>query len=627
MPMVALAVARPMHSFSPRFGGRWEAYHGSSSCQTSRLTNIDRPFDNFFRTTPSSGLRTPPPERRHETSSMQPQMCGPLLTKFEPPVLSQSNVPKMLDTFRSSQQLYQPHKIFDSPPSRRSSVHISTYSYPPSTTSHTPSTSQSVSQLKHRSGHNTLTSSAGMQIPPIVKGQRLSLPDFAAQITCFLWFESSYILHRIEESTILPVVQAPLAKDAIPTPGFRKWLATILSTTQVSQNVVLLALLFIYRLKKLNPSVKGKTGSEFRLITVALMLGNKFLDDNTYTNKTWAEVSGITVQEIHIMEVEFLQNMKYNLFTSEVMWREWQVKLYRFWSFWEMASQTTFDVSPRTSGPVSPALPSPPVSQTQSPSFIRYTQPSTRTYTNPTPETTPVGQLPLVELGRKRSYDAGSFVMEPPTKRVSRSMKPNISVPTPQFPMPITSLTAPASERYAQRESPPLAPIISSASSLPIPSIPSMSFGLPLTEPGSRAMSMVFPNQAQASVQTLAPVPVHPLTHNISISSVGSQSRISSPYLPQGSNTSSPSSVYPTQQPQHLSPSYFLGNRSSPYRPVRGVQSLLIPQTQAPVPPPMNMDQIQYQPLGKARSQYRNGILPYMSSELAWGPSTHRPTP
>ena len=188
MPMVALAIARPMHSFSPRFGGRREAYHGSSytdaknSCQTSRLTNIDRPFDNFFRTTSISGLRTPPPERRHEANSMQPQMCGPLLTQFEPPVLNQSNVPKLLDTFRSSQQLYQPHKIFDSPPSRRSSINHNTYSHPPSTKSHTPSTSHSVSQLKHRSRHNSLTSSAGMQIPPIVNGQRLSLPEFAAQV-------------------------------------------------------------------------------------------------------------------------------------------------------------------------------------------------------------------------------------------------------------------------------------------------------------------------------------------------------------------------------------------------------------------------------------------------------------
>lgn len=67
----------------------------------------------------------------------------------------------------------------------------------------------------------------------------------------------------------------PLVPDAIPTTGFRKWVTTILSTTQVAQNVIILALLFIYRLKDKNPSVRGKPGSEYRLLTVALMLGNK----------------------------------------------------------------------------------------------------------------------------------------------------------------------------------------------------------------------------------------------------------------------------------------------------------------------------------------------------------------
>jgi hypothetical protein len=39
--------------------------------------------------------------------------------------------------------------------------------------------------------------------------------------------------------------------------------------------VVILALLFVHRLKKKYPDVQGKPGSEFRLFTVALMLGNK----------------------------------------------------------------------------------------------------------------------------------------------------------------------------------------------------------------------------------------------------------------------------------------------------------------------------------------------------------------
>lgn len=118
-----------------------------------------------------------------------------------------------------------------------------------------------------------------LQIPSTINDSKGSLAEFAAQITCLFWFESSFTLHRVEESRITPLPTTPLVPEAIPTMGFRKWVTTILSTTQVTQNVILLALMFIYRLKKLNPTVKGKAGSEFRLLTVALMLGNKCMQN------------------------------------------------------------------------------------------------------------------------------------------------------------------------------------------------------------------------------------------------------------------------------------------------------------------------------------------------------------
>jgi hypothetical protein len=89
------------------------------------------------------------------------------------------------------------------------------------------------------------------------------------------WFESTETLKKAENlsSSSSPVKR--LLEEAAPSTGFKKWVVTILSTTQVTQNVILLALLFIYRLKTLNPAVKGRSGSEYRLLTVALMLGNK----------------------------------------------------------------------------------------------------------------------------------------------------------------------------------------------------------------------------------------------------------------------------------------------------------------------------------------------------------------
>lgn len=67
----------------------------------------------------------------------------------------------------------------------------------------------------------------------------------------------------------------PLSQFTQPCAAYKQWVNKVLSTTQVTQNVILLALLFVYRLKKVNPKVNGSPGSEYRLLTVALMLGNK----------------------------------------------------------------------------------------------------------------------------------------------------------------------------------------------------------------------------------------------------------------------------------------------------------------------------------------------------------------
>ena len=132
-----------------------------------------------------------------------------------------------------------------------------------------------------------------LQIPSSINDSKGSLAEFAAEVgpnlsqcyqslantvkvTCLFWFESAATLQRAEEPPSLNVgTVKQLAPDALPSMGFLKWVTTILTTTQVTQNVILLALLFIHRLKKFNPGVSGKKGSEYRLLTIALMLGNK----------------------------------------------------------------------------------------------------------------------------------------------------------------------------------------------------------------------------------------------------------------------------------------------------------------------------------------------------------------
>lgn len=64
-----------------------------------------------------------------------------------------------------------------------------------------------------------------------------------------------------------------------PRPEFVSFIADLLATTQVSQSVITLALHYIHTLKRTNPAIRGRRGSEYRLAVTAMMLANKFLDE------------------------------------------------------------------------------------------------------------------------------------------------------------------------------------------------------------------------------------------------------------------------------------------------------------------------------------------------------------
>lgn len=459
-----------------------------------------------------------------------------------------------------------------------------------------------------------------LQIPGPVNSSKGSLPEFAAEITCLFWFESSETLEYAESLPDGALPDRGLNADAIPSIGFRKWVTTVLTTTQVGKNVILLALMFIHRLKKFNRSVSGKRGSEFRLLTIALMLGNKFLDDNTYTNKTWAEVSGISVNEIHIMEVEFLSNMRYELYASQAEWVEWQSKLGRFCSFYQKASRFNHSNANSPTTPLTQAiphkLPSPPSGY----------RPFNGGYANlPNPMQT-LPRLPRsparhptgmeYPIGRKRSLDTSLDL--PPAKRIHSTLSTSTNLP-PGVLTPNSVFTPDSANTATSYDS-------SRVTQLPLPTLPNPANRngtqlAPLSLPGPRAMSAVYPNStgySQAVTPTTAGPSNLPLMPNLGTGVPSSTPRVPSHA---GSAHTSPTNMYGTGTPTRpgLSPSYFLMNRSSPYRPVRHVNTLLYPPPSGALQHPIkNIDyQMHYQPLSKSDSQLRSGPMPCLQPD-AW---------
>jgi hypothetical protein len=478
-----------------------------------------------------------------------------------------------------------------------------------------------------------------------------------SQMTCLFWYESVEGLKAAEMiRSLSPGAQvARLPTLARPHEQFRKWVLMVLSTTQVTQNVILLALLFIYRLKMSTRQIKGRAGSEYRLLIVALMLGNKFLDDNTYTNKTWAEVSAFAVKEIHVMEVEFLSNMRYNLLASKAEWEGWLDKLTCFREYYERAlrlpASPVHGVSPTSNIAISP-IPSPTGVSAPSIHDVGLVAPINISPRSMQAQTwaavhsnamSPLAMKPSITLPRKRSI--GEDLEDHPAKRLipsSRLAQPVHSVPAqPTVRPPPPHLTLVTNQH--QSLPPPHMPSIPTqqpttfaappnAYAIP-PSTSHVSnhVSLPPLQHGTRAMATVYQQPQIAMPQQAAPVvPTLPL-NGYPGSSLPSHTPAG--YCPAGkvpspgslapySNSPMPDQFAPggailtpiAHTPISNSPSVYLQQRSSPYRPIRHVNTLLYPPPSASLDQyhlsvPLQPTQMHYQPLGR-RNDLRTGVVP-----------------
>lgn len=137
-------------------------------------------------------------------------------------------------------------------------------------------------------------------------------------------------------ATIIPCIWAGTFKrqllNAKRHQTFKLFVQKVLKSTQISTSCILLSLYYIYKLRLAYPSIRASIGSEVRLFTTSLVLANKYLDDNTFANKTWSQVSSIPIRELNIMEMEFLSALNFTIHISQTQFYDWIYKCQQWWT-------------------------------------------------------------------------------------------------------------------------------------------------------------------------------------------------------------------------------------------------------------------------------------------------------
>ena len=365
---------------------------------------------------------------------------------------------------------------------------------------------------------------------------------------------------------------------------------------------------------------------------------NLVLDDNTYTNKTWADVTKILhVQDIKIMEVEFLSQMRYNLFVSPEQWEDWKLTVSKMWTYHRNClrqrrafPEKVFAPNVPSSPPVTAIVTSPPIFPEAQHAFLPMPGSPLRMHFPAGQQVerlvSPYRMLPALDdspsavsaaiharVSRKRSREDTQGTLPPPSKRYQPQQPPppqqQSFAPVPlgiHLPQPHSRMQYPTDTiTHAIQPYPPQTnhPRVSLSLSLPSDQTRSPSYL------GQHALQPISPTNPTSP---FAASPMSPFSQNSNYNSL-------SPYAVSAHRQIAQQPASQENAPGYASgyssPYKYLRNRFSPYAPVRPPRTIqaqfVPPQMQWNLLPPQT-DELWYQPLGlHGPSGWRRGIPSY----------------
>ena len=126
-----------------------------------------------------------------------------------------------------------------------------------------------------------------------------------------------------------------LGQTRNPSKEFENVVVSILHATRLPKSTLIIALEYLNQRFSNSPSGPMSELDIFLKVVIALVLANKFNDDNTFTNRSWSGATGLKIEQINAEERLWLQAVSWqlnvvhfqpNIHTLEECWRTWMEK-------------------------------------------------------------------------------------------------------------------------------------------------------------------------------------------------------------------------------------------------------------------------------------------------------------
>ncbi|KAF2865986.1 hypothetical protein BDV95DRAFT_244555 [Massariosphaeria phaeospora] len=194
-------------------------------------------------------------------------------------------------------------------------------SLPPPNSFYDPAGGRILPPMRMQTGHS-MTDSAFSQQRAQEMAQRIVLPPKDEKPVGGVSAKLDYEMDVMTDFVCDMAIQLITPGRMMPS-SFKKWVHQVLCATRLPSATILLSMFYLSSRMPMLSGLPKTDNHLFRLLTISLMLGSKFLDDNTFINRSWAEVSGIPVADLNHLEMEWLVAIDFKLHRDPTEHRGW----------------------------------------------------------------------------------------------------------------------------------------------------------------------------------------------------------------------------------------------------------------------------------------------------------------
>ena len=117
-------------------------------------------------------------------------------------------------------------------------------------------------------------------------------------------------------------------EDYIGKMKFETFIEKIVYILDFDDNLLILSLMVLD--KFLSSKIILSESNVHKIFFICIMETHKFFDDNTFTNKDYAKMCGVSVDELLKMEIYFLESINFNLFIKDDEFKKYKDNFEQF---------------------------------------------------------------------------------------------------------------------------------------------------------------------------------------------------------------------------------------------------------------------------------------------------------